>query len=152
MSIISKHPFGFLVLSVALYVGGFFFIKPTDIGQLKEIGVAVQEEYTYIDNEGEEHEGESYIKIAGIGNVLTYKDVYSASVAMIVIAMVIGAVLWGDGVKIKSHESLRHIVFANCILGVLLIWITTKETIVPTIFFWSGIVTAYIVVRSMKSK
>lgn len=151
MKIAKNHPFIFLIVAVAFYVVGAAFLKTTNIERLTESGIAQQNEYTYTDSGGEEHEEVSYIKSAGIGKILTYNDVYYASVAMFIIAMVIGGILWGDGLNTKSDESLRHIVFANCILGVLLIWLSSKETIWATVFFWLGVVMAYIVVRSMKS-
>lgn len=121
-----------------------FFIKPTNIELLKESEIASQEEYTYYDNDGEEHEEESLIEVTGIGKILTYKDIYFASIAMFLIAIIIGAIVFEGGIETRSEDSLCHIIFANCVLGVLLIWLTSKETIVSTIFFWLGIIAAYI--------
>lgn len=143
-----NSPLLLLALALVFYTTGFFFVKPMDIDSLKEAGIATQEEYTYIDQDGEEHEDETLITINKIGKILTYKDIYLASVPMLLIAMVIGAVLFGSGMKTTSNDSLRHIIFANCVLGVLLIWLTSKGTIISTLSFWLGIISAYFALNS----
>lgn len=152
MNIIRKKPTLFLIIAVAFYFSGVLFIKPDDIERLKEDGIVRQRDYTYVDSEGEEHEGSTLIEVVGMGKILTYRDVYFSSVGMFVVAMVIGALLFGGGEKTTSDESLKHIVFANCILGVLLIRLTTKDTIWSTVMFWLGIIVAYSVVRTLMTE
>lgn len=132
------------ILIIAFYTAGIILMKQPNIEWLKNAGIAHQEEYTYTDKDGEEHECESLIEIKGVGDVLTYKDIYLASIAFFVPAMIIGMIVFGENGDNfpTSKESLMHIVFANCILGVLLIWLTSKENIPSTIFYWLGIVSA----------
>ena len=130
------------MLAVAFYLAGAFLIPKTNTEYLKEKGIANQEEYTYTDSEGEEHEGESYIDIKGIGKILTYKDVYFSSIGMLFVALILCRILFGED-EYAEHE-MKCMIFANCIIGVLLIWMTSKETVVSTILFWFGIITAYI--------
>lgn len=68
-----------------------FCAKTPDIESLKQSGIATQEEYTYLDSEGEEHEGETLVEITGIGKILTYSDVYFAPIPLFLLAMLIGA-------------------------------------------------------------
>ena len=132
------------ILTVAFYFSGAFFIKQPDIEKLKNMGIAHQEEYTYVDRYGEEHDDETLIEIKGIGGILTYKDIYGAAVALIVPSMFVGWLIFGsNGERTpSSKDSLKHIMFADCILGLLLIWLTSKENIPSTILYWLGIISA----------
>ncbi|MBO4588404.1 MAG: hypothetical protein J5711_05830 [Bacteroidales bacterium] len=144
MTIFKKNGFGFLlILTLVFYIAGIFFMKPTDIEGLKEKGVAQQEEYTYEDSDGDEHEGLTLISIAGVGKILTYKDIYISSVSIWLLAMIIGCFL-EKGVETEGEKLFKYIIISNCVLGVLLIRLTTKEFILSTIFFWLGIITAFI--------
>ena len=138
----------FLVAAVVFYIIGMLLVKKENY----DVVSCAREEYVYVNSDGEEQEGESLLNISGIGRVLTYRDVYYASVSMFIIAMVIGGILLGDGFKTKSDESLPHIIFANCVLGMLLIWLTSKETVLSTILFWLGIVSAYFAAEKNRNK
>lgn len=131
-----------LFLPVAFYTIGIFFIERNHIEPLKQLGYAEQEEYSYVDNDGEEHEAETLIKIDGLGKILTYQDVYLASIPMFILALIFG-VFVSNG-KLESVDEVKYVVFANCILGALLIWLTTRGNWIATLFFWFGIVAAYI--------
>lgn len=133
-----------LILAIVLYTIGILLIPQSDFSVLKKYNLAEQDEYTYYDSDGEEHEGSSLVVIANVGKILTYKDVYFMSLYIFVLAMFFGSIIMGKGPKTTSLESLQHIIFANCILGVVLIILTQKQTILPTIFFWFGIISAYI--------
>lgn len=133
-----------LVLAIAFYFAGVIFIPKTSIETLKMHELAEQEDYIYEDNDGEEHEGLSLIRIDGLGKVFIYEDIYFMSVWMVIIAMFFGSIILGEGSNTESNESLKHITLANCVLGVLLIRLTTKDYILPTIFFWLGIIAAWI--------
>lgn len=135
-----KRPSLFLVAAIAFYIIGALFINKENSNGI----VYEREKYTYVGYDGEEHEDESFLDMPGIGKVLTYKDVYYASAPMFLIAIIIGSIVFKGGVKTSSKASLQHIVFANCILGVLLIWLTKKENVVSTIMFWMGIVAAFL--------
>lgn len=135
----SKIPTLLLFLAVAFYFAGAFLIPKQDVDSLS---YANQEEYDYDDDEGEEHTSVSLIRIDGIGKVYTYKDIYCMSVPMFVLAMVFGVAVFN---RKDTDTSLRCIILANCVLGVLLIRLTTKDFIWPTVFLWLGIVTAWIV-------
>ncbi len=109
-----------------------------NVEPLKQIGVANQEEYTYVDREGEAQEGETLLSIKGIGRVLTYKDIYFASIPMFLISLFLGHVIFSTVGTGKND--LLYVLFANCILGLLLIYLTTKGNIIPTALFWAGII------------
>lgn len=132
-----------LILALVFYFAGVPFIHQGGVEHLKVMGIVNQEEYTYADSDGEEHEGETLMEVKGVGIVLTYKNVYFASVPMFFIAMFIGMIIFNHfDSRVKSEDSLKHIVFANCILGLILICLTTKQNIIPTILFWLGIISA----------
>lgn len=131
-----------LFLPVAFYVAGIAFIERNNIEPLKQLGYAEQEEYSYVDRDGEEHEDETLIKIDGLGKILTYQNVYLASIPMFILALIFG-VFVNNG-KLESVDEVRYVVFANCILGALLIWLTTRDNWIATFFFWLGIIAAHI--------
>lgn len=138
---ILEHSLLILVIAVAFYTVGACFIPKNNIDQLQKRGIAYQNEYTYTDSEGEEHDGTSLINIKGIGKILTYNDVYLSPVLLLIPALIIGTLLFGKGKEIES------ITFANCILGIQLIDMTNKEAVISTIMFWLGIVTSYIYIK-----
>lgn len=128
-----------ILIPIVFYIVGLIMIKPVDIDKLKDKGYAEQEEFTYFDSDGDEHEGETLISVSGLGKVLVYKDIYLASTSMLIIAYIIGAIVYRDT---DGKLGMQHIIFANCILGLLLIWLTSKANIIPTILFWLGIISA----------
>lgn len=130
-----------MFIPLVFYFAGAFFIHRADVEKLKKMGVAEQEEYTYYDSEGDEQEDETLISIIGIGDVLVYENIYFASIPLFFIAMIIGMVVYRD---MDSKHELEHVVFANCILGLLLIRLSLPKNIIPTILFWLGIISAYI--------
>ena len=137
-----KSPIFWIVLALVCYFSGAVLMERPNVEPLKEIGVAEQEEFTYEDSNGDEHEGQTLIDISGIGRVLTYSDIYLASIPIFLIAMFFGGLILNNGDVFRNPNELKHVIFANCILGVLLIWLTTKGNIIPTILFWLGIIVA----------
>ncbi|MBQ6047388.1 MAG: hypothetical protein IJL38_07225 [Bacteroidales bacterium] len=141
INIKSYIPIFLIGLSIVLYIAGVFFIN-SDTDPLLRTDIAQQKEYTYEDSDGEEHEDVSLIKIQGIGKILCYRDVYKLSVTFWLVALVVGTITFGF--KISTQNEIKYIIFTNCIIGAILIYIATKDNIIPTIFFWSGIIVAYI--------
>lgn len=139
-------------LPVVFYVVGVAFIENNNIEPLKRLGFAEQEEYSYVDSYGEEHEVETLIKIDGLGKILTYQDVYLASIPMFTLALIFG-VFVNNG-KLEIEDNVEYVIFANCILGALLIWLTTRDNRIATLFFWLGIIAAYInlIIRNEKRR
>ena len=131
-----------LFLPVVFYFVGLTFIKENNIEPLKRLGYAEQEEYSYVDRDGEEHEDETLIKIDGLGKILTYQDVYLSSIYMFTLALIFG-VFVNNG-KLEGVDEVKYVVFANCILGALLIWLTARDNWIATLLFWLGIIAAYI--------
>ena len=131
-----------LFLPVVFYIVGIAFIEKNNINPLKRLGYAEQEEYSYVDRDGEEQEEETLIKINGLGKILTYQDVYLASIPIFTLALIFG-VFVNNG-KFEGVDELKYVVFANSILGALLIWITARDNWIATLFFWLGIIAAYI--------
>lgn len=130
------------LLPVVFYTVGVTFIGKNNIEPLKRIGYAVQEEYSYYDRDGEEHEDETLIKIDGLGKILTYKDVYLESIPMFIYAVLFASLL--NNGKLRNVGVVNCVIFANCILGILLISLTTRSNWGSTLFFWLGIISAYI--------
>lgn len=130
-----------LLLPIFLYCIGAAFVQRNNIDRLKYLGCAEQEEYTYVDRDGEIQEGESLIKIDGLGKILTYKDVYISPIYMFVLALMFGAFM-NEG-YLKGEDQFRYMIFANCIIGIFLVSLTTSENWIATAFFWLGIVAAY---------
>jgi hypothetical protein len=126
-----------LALPILFWLIGLLLIKPTNILQLQEMGVTHQEECIGYDNENGEYEGVSLIEIDGIGSVFAYKDIYLSSVLFLVLSLILNQLIF----KGKANET-RCIIFANCLLGVLLIRVTSSANIIPTVLFWLGIVAA----------
>ncbi len=137
-----KSPIFWIVLALVCYFSGAVLMETPNVEPLKEIGVAEQEEYTYEDSNGDEHEGETLIDIRGIGRILTYRDIYLASIPIFFIALLFGGFILNNGDVFSNPDEIKHVVFANCILGVLLIWLTTVGNIPSTVLFWLGIIAA----------
>lgn len=136
MKKINFAPSWSLALVLAFYFAGAFLIPKQDIQSLKDAGIANQEEYAYTDSEGEEHEGETLIEFKGVGRVLTYSDIYLASIPMLFFSVIFAKFIFDDS------KEMECMIFGNCVLGLLLIWLTSKDTIVSTILFWLGIFAA----------
>lgn len=126
-----------LILSVVLYFVGAAFIPNESVERLKSLGYAEQNDYTWIDHGGEEHEDRSTLKIEGVGKVLTYRELYSFSCVLIIPILLIGRWLFG-----KSQDELRTIIFGNSLIGIGLIVVSTKAHLMSTIMFWLGIIAA----------
>lgn len=121
---------------LAFYFSGYFLAEKIDVEPLKEMGIAKQEEYVYSDSNGDDHEGQTLIEIKGLGEILTYKDVYLASIPMFLIVLIIKHILY------EKEDDLKYLIFANCILGCLLVRVTSKGNIPSTVLFWLGIIAA----------
>ena len=127
--------FSRLLLVIGFYLAGLFLIQQ-ESGSLKNIDKIKQELVIYTDRDGEEHEDESLIEIEGIGKVLSYKDIYITTIPFLLASCVLAKVLF------NSMDELRFMIYTSCILGLLLIWLTTKPNIVSTILYWCGIIAA----------
>lgn len=125
-----------LVLSMVLYLAGLFLIHKPNIEHLKHRGVVNQEQILYYDSYGDEHESESLIEIRGIGRILTYSDIYIATIPLLIISCVLAKIIF------NRTDKRRFMIFTNCILGVLLLWLTSKPNILSTILYWGSIITA----------
>ena len=123
-----------LLLAVCFYIVGGFLIYE-DKTYLQRNGIQ-QENVVYTDDDGEEHEEEGLIEIQGIGNVLRYKDIYLSTLPFLIVSCILARVVF------NSTDEVRFMIYTNCILGLLLIWLTTKESAVSTILYWCGIITA----------
>jgi hypothetical protein len=145
MSVVKKYiqsPVFWLVLTFVVYLVGFILMKSPDVSQLRKSGLGERDEYFVTNADGEEYISESLIRIDGVGKVLTYKDVYLSSIPLFFASMFLGCIIFNGGEISTSKMDIKHAIFANCVLGLLLIWVTTKENILPTILFWLGIFTA----------
>ena len=130
-----KYSWWAVLITLVFYFAGAFLMKDMDVECLKKRGLAKQEEYTYVDSEGEEREGETLIEIKDIGSVLTYKNVYMAPLVMWFFFLIVGKI-------ILNEEGVNGVIFGNCVLGCLLIFLTSTENILSTILYWLGILSA----------
>lgn len=139
-----KHvnPSIILVLSVFLYLAGLFLIHKPNIEHLKHCGVVSQEQIFYYDSDGDEHESESLIEVRGIGRILTYTDIYIATIPFLIISLVLAKIVF------NSTDEVRFVIFTNCILGVLLLWLTSQSNVISTILYWSGIISASLIPKN----
>ncbi len=129
-------PTAILILSVLLYSAGIFFIHKPNIEHLKQRGIANQEQLLNYDANGDEYESESLIEVRGIGRVLTYYDIYIATIPFLIISLVLAKIIF------NVNDEVKFVIFTNCILGILLLWLTTKLNAISTILYWSGIIAA----------
>jgi len=123
-----------IILVLVFYFSGAFLMEPVNVEPLAEKGLA-SDDY---DNEN------SLMEIKGIGTILTYRNVYLASIPMLLIAPIIGILLYKKGEITNSNndEQIGWIIFGNCILGLLLLPLTSKGNIPSTVLFWLGIIAA----------
>lgn len=126
-----------LLFPIAFYISGMFFMPKENIEYLKRIGYASQEEYTWTDREGEEHEDVTLISIDGIGKVLTYDNIYLSLIVLSVPSLVIGRLLFGEYVN-----EIKCLIFCNSLIGITLLALSTREHIMSNILYWLGIVSA----------
>lgn len=135
---------GWLVIyAIVLFVVGAALLSRSDIESLRRLGYAKQEQYTYTDSDGEEHEDLSLIEIKGVGKVLTYNDVYLSAIPLLIISLILGRVIF------HSRDELRCVIYSNCMVGFCLISLTTKANVVSTLLFWAGNIVAGIALSCM---
>ena len=127
------------ILSALLYTAGMFFIHKPNIEHLKQRGIANQEQLLNYDANGDEYESESLIEVRGIGRVLTYSDIYLATIPFLIISLVLAKIIFNVNNVIDEG---KFVIFTNCIFGLLLLWLTTKLNVISTILYWSGIIAA----------
>ncbi|MDE6247524.1 MAG: hypothetical protein K2M41_06755 [Muribaculaceae bacterium] len=123
-----------LILSIVFYIAGLFAMQKIDIEELKKTGAAEQEITTYINSDGEEQESESFIEIDGIGPLLTYKDIYLSVIPFTIISCILGRMIF------NSTDEIRFMIYTNCIIGLLLVWLTTWANALSTILYWCGVI------------
>lgn len=83
------------------------------------------------------------------GYIITYQEIYEVPLLIIIgypISIFILVLTAGhkDPLKTPAEEALRYIIYANSIIGIVLIFVTSKDFIAPTILYWCGIITANI--------
>lgn len=125
-----------IIFVLVFYFTGAFLMQSVDVESLKEMGIAKQEEYVYTDSNGDDHEGQTLIEIKGLGEVLTYKDIYLSSIPMFLLAALFGHFIF------NKDDTINYAMLANCVLGVLLVRLTSTGNIISTILFWLGIIAA----------
>lgn len=125
-----------LLIVFLFYLIGLFVAPNIDIDRAKRLGIIKQECEVYIDNDGEEHEYEPLIEIIGYGRVLGYKDIYIATIPFLLVSCILAKIIF------RSTDELRFMIYTSCILGLLLIILTTRQSILSTILYWCGIFTA----------
>lgn len=127
-------PYVLLLLSFCFYFAGICLIRQDD-SNVKG-NVIHQESVVYMDRDGEIQEDEGLIEIEGIGRVLSYLDIYLCTIPFLIVSCILGRVIF------NSTDEVRFMIYTNCIIGLLLIWLTTKTNAISTILYWCGIITA----------
>lgn len=69
-----------------------------------------------------------------IGRVLTYKDIYLTAPLMSAIVLIFGEIV------LKKADEIKYMIFGECLLGCLLLSITTTDKAIPTILYWVCVV------------
>lgn len=132
-----------LFLTFSLYfIGGTLIKEDRDLLQKRG---RIRESYVYTDQYGEEQAGEELIEIKGIGRVLSYKDLYFSTPVFLIISCILAKVIF------NSTDEVRFMIYTNCILGLMLIWLTTKSNLPSTILYWCGIMTASFIGKKDKA-
>lgn len=147
-----QSPMTWIAITVLFYFTGFMLIDSQDVSQLKDAGLAEQEEYVVTNQDGEEFIEESLIDIKGLGKVLTYQEIYLFSIPLFFASMILGCIIFNGGEISTTRMSMKHAIFANCVTGLLLIWVTSKANIPSTVLFWFGIFAAGVCVSLGSNK
>ena len=126
-----------LLFPTAFYISGIFFLPEENIEYLKRIGYASQEEYTWTDREGEEHENVTLLSIDGVGKVLTYNTIYLSLIVLSIPSLVVGRLLFGE-----YANEIKCLIFCNTLIGITLLALSTREHIMSNILYWLGIISA----------
>lgn len=88
--------------------------------------------------------GVCFIKSNSRGiNVLTYNNIYFAAIPMCIVSLAMGMIFFGK-------ENYQNAIIANGVLGLLLIWITSKGTVIATILYWLSLVSLHYVFKTDK--
>ena len=139
---ILSSPIFWLVFAGVLYFAGFILIDNPDSSYLSEAQFGGREVAFVADHDGEVYLSESSdVEALGRVKVFTYQDVYLFSIPLLFASLIIGGIIFNGGVS-TSRMDIKHAIFANCMLGLLIIDITSKENIPSTVLFWLGIFTA----------
>lgn len=136
-----------LLFPVLFYLTGLFLCPSEDFHSLKNMGYAERKEYTWTDNDGEEHGDQALVHLKGVGYVLTFRDVYVSVIGLFVPFLIIGRMLFGEW-----QNEFECILFGNCVIGLALIALSTKCHIASTILYWAGIILASCIFNHIKQK
>ena len=136
-----------LFIPLFLYVIGGLFIKENDYDLLIKKNVLLNE---YSMDDEQPH----FIKpkIKGIGAVITYNTLYLSAIPLSILAMLLGGIIYNNWKVFENTNELEDVLFVNCIIGLLLIFTTSKPTIIPTIFYWCAIISGYIIITTKADK
>lgn len=127
------------IMPLVLYAVGAILMKTPDLGRLREVGLTHQEEHVIVNPDGGEYYAtDSMVEIDGIGSILTYRDLYYFAVPLFFASLFLGCLIF-KGTISTSEMDTRHVIFSHCILGLLLIWVTSKENIPSTVLYWLSI-------------
>lgn len=94
---------------------------------------------SYEDSEGNEHEQITIGNLEGLGAIIDYRKAYLFAVPLLVVSAILGLIIFND----RRYE-FKYLLFGNCLLGVLLIILTSRGFGWSTLMFWLGNVTIYI--------
>lgn len=144
MDIARKHPYYTLIFALLLYIAGIVAMQKENSLYEHDTAVVQRQNRVYVDNEGEEHDSESLMEIQGVGFVLAYKDVYLSTFVLIIPFLIAGKFVFGE------QNELLPVLFGFVVIGMFLIWLTSKPNIYSTIFYWLGILTLSLLKKQIK--
>lgn len=66
-----------------------------------------------------------------IRTVLKYQDIYYSAPFFSFFTLVVAEIFF------KGEDEYRYMIYGECIIGCLLLLITTKDKIIPTVIYWT---------------
>ena len=131
------------LLMAAFYFTGFALMPEQDTAIFNKAMHSVNAN-GYVDDYGDDTDFEipNPISIDGIGRVLTYEEVYALPLINLYVGtMIFWLLTYGEEHR-QSYFSAACIVTTNAMSGIILIYLTDKPHILPTVFYWLGIIVA----------
>lgn len=121
------------VAMIGFYFIGFFLIPSTDLSYLTRVNAFNDKVYT--DDDEWLTSDEYSMNIKGIGKVVTYRELYYAPMLLCIWFVIAGV------------DNKKSVPFMVSIIGILLIYLTTIDKIIPTVCFWLSLIAFYICIR-----
>ena len=123
------------VAMIGFYFIGFFFIPSSDLSYVVDSKIMNTIGHIHPDEEGDYNIDDYSIELKGIGKILTYKELYITPMLLCIWFIIAGV------------DNKKSVPFMVSIIGILLIYLTTRDKIIPTVCFWLSLIALYISIR-----